>query len=387
MRYRSFLFVRAGIGCIVVGCVQATVCPAAPPLNIGVTQEFGYEERVQTEARSGPDAYSRTSIGITLKHPVVLFDGKLSLDPALRLSYIDYVRFDSLDTLTFDISGPLRLDLYRGGVGPDALAIAANLNRDQEIVSTRRDVRTATTTLRLNALYTRHLRRSRWKTETGYDYARIMYDDAEYDDLERGEHVLSLAMLYAISRKLDAGLRGSYRIENFRGADRDDARIAEIASLARWRLTGRMEAAFEVGHETVSSRRSGAEKSGMTVRGSLDWQPTPRWRCAADVRHQFAVNTERDERHADRSRVSTTRAALAVSRNVTPRLRIGITPAVNREGGDSRVIEYLLDVSVGYAFRMFDFTAQTGVTERRSQAGGEDAYTAARALIRFDMNF
>ncbi len=369
--------------CLAVALLLCSTLAQARVLDLGLSQEVGYEERLQTEGGSGNDGYSKTTLAVALDHPVVFHAGRVVFDPRLRLSQINYFRFNSLDTFTVELEGPLQIDFLRVGGPADSLSLAGRLDRDLVTVSTQSNDRGTRTTVGLETLYTRYLRVERWKMETGYDYMRTLYDESEYKDLERDTHTLSLAMLYAVDPKLDIGLRGSYAREDFLNTGEGDATTIEIASLGRWRLTGKLEAEVEVGYETVTYRNNDAEDSGLTFRGSLDWQPTPRWSCLAAMEHGFDVTEGQD----DARRVTTTKGSLEVNRQITPRFQVGVTPAVNREGGDPRVVEFLVDLSATYAFHWFDLTVQAGVTDRHSQAGGDDQYTATRALVRVDFDF
>ncbi|MCF7855123.1 MAG: hypothetical protein K9N51_10025 [Candidatus Pacebacteria bacterium] len=355
---------------------------SAANVHWGVNQEIGYEEDITSGTRQRSDTYSETGLSLSLQHPPRLWDGKLEVNPTLRLSYRDYINLNELDAVIVQFSGPLTLDLKSPANPSRNLILTLNASREINEVGTITDEQTPITDLALAVLYTQNIRSSRWKVEAGYDYNRIMYDDSAYSELEQDTHGISLAMLYAVTRNVQVGARGRLTLETFPENDDDNTQTAEATLLARWRLTGRMDAEIEAGYESVTYEHGGDREGGATLRGAVHWQPNERWQYRGQLRHEREVFTEDTT-----EQMTTTEVDFSVSYDVTSKLTVGLAPSVSSENGDTRATEYSVDTTVAYAFSMCDVVWRAGVTQHRSDAGGRDDYTALNSLIRLSMDF
>lgn len=376
---------RKTVSCLFVSFVILSLPLSARMLQFGTGVELGYEEHITTEEGTSDDGYSTIDFTVALDHPVLLWDGNLSLNPTVMIGYTDYFEVNELDDFTFEISSPILLEFDMAGGERDSLQIDLNLSRDIEAVSTTTDERAASTTIGLGATYTRNLARARrWKTELGYTYDRDFYDDSEYRDLESDIHTFSAALLYAMREDIDLGLRYSYALEIFDQDENSDSQTSELTALGRWNVTGKTAASLELGYHTTSYDSDEEDDDGATARLSVDWQPSPRWGFLAAARHELDLATEGED-----ERLTVTEGSLTVSYQVSPRFRVGVTPGVSSEDGETRVTEYSLEVVAGYDFKVFDLELTAGITDRRSDDDGDDdnEYTAANAAIRATFEF
>ncbi len=347
-------------------------------LRLGLGQEFGRDGRISSEGRTGSDLYSETILRLGLSHPVLFLDGKGVFNPVIGLSYSRYRDFTELDTVGFDLSGPLTLQFQGLGDESDSLRLSAGVSRDTGAVSTWNTTRATSTLITADALYTRHWGSPRWTSELGYRYYQRTYADAEYQDRDSTTHTVSAAVLYALNRDVRAGLRTSYLMEDFDSDTRLDSDTWDISALVRWQITGKVRSEFSLGHEMVWYATD-EDDSGVTVRGALDYQVTARWHCAA-VLGRYMEPAETPGSTGE----TTTTGSLRISYQFTPKLSGSLSPGISTRTGDNQTTEVSLGAEMTYAFRLFDLTALTRVTRRDSDRGGDDSYTAVDAAVRFE---
>ena len=350
-------------------------------IRLGFSQEIGYDGHITSEGRSTSDVYSKTAFRIGLSHPVMAFDNKLVFNPILGLSFLKYRELSELDTVGLDLSGPLTLQLEGVGDESDSLRLSADMKRDTGAVSVGNTQQALRTDLRFRGLYTRHWRSPRWKSEFGYQYLQRLYDDVALQDRDSTTHTLSAALLYGLNRAVNVGLRTSYAMEAFSGGQYLDSDTLGIESLVRWQMTGKVESELAIGREMVSYEDGGSD-AGITLRGALDYQVTPRWQCLATVRRGFDAADSPNE-----PANTTTSGNVTVAYRFTPTLTGKVTPGMRSQTGDAEITERTCVVGATYAFRLFDLTLQTGVTDRTSDRGGDDTYTAMDAALRVDVDF
>jgi hypothetical protein len=347
-------------------------------LRLGLAQELGRNGRVESEDRTGSDLYSESILRVGLSHPALFLDGKGVFDPVIGIVYTKYKDFTELDGIGFDVSGPLTLQFEGVGDESDSLKLSAGVSRDTGAVSTWNSTQATSTVIAGDALYTRHWGSPRWTSELGYRYYQRKYDDAidQYNDSTI--HTPSAAVLYSLSRSVMVGLRTMYAMENFDAEDRFDTNTWDIAALTRWQITGKVKSELALGHETISYD-NGGDDSGVTVRGALDYQITPRWACAASARRYMEPADTPDS-----SGGTTTAGDVRISYRFTPKLTGRLAPRIMTRDGEDKATEYSLGLEATYAFQRFDMSVLTRVTDRDSEAGGDDSYTAWDVALRFE---
>ena len=353
----------------------------AQQLKLGFSQEVGYDGHVRYQGRSDSDVYSKSIFRIGLGHPALALDGKFVFDPIVGISYIKFAEFTELDTVGYDIRGPLTLQIEGFGDAPDSLRLAANMKRGISSVSVGTPDQAVSTHLLFSALYTRHWRSPRWKSELGYHYDRESFEDEHYQDRDGTTHTFSAVVLYGLNRAVDVGLRTDYEMEVYKEDIRLDSDTWKVQGVVRWKITGKVKSAFSLGQEFVSYENDD-DDSGVTAQGTLDYQVTPRWHCRGRLRRGFDP-ADRPGRTGE----TTTTGDLRIAYRFTPKLTGSVTPGWKSQSGDNEVQELTLDVGATYAFHYFDLTVETGVLDRSSDRGGDDEYTAMNALIRVDVDF
>jgi hypothetical protein len=354
---------------------------SAGALRLGLSQELGYDGHIRTEGRSESDAYSESALRIAPSHPAVFLDGKASFGPTFEVSYRKYLDLTQLDAVGFEISGPLALQLEGIGDESDSLRLTAGVKRSTGEVSTANAEQVTSTTIALKALYSRHWGSPRWQSEFGYGYNQRFYDDEGYEDRDSTTHTLSTALLYRLNPATRVGLRTSFAREDFSSDRRLDSDTWDIAGLVRRQITDRITGDLALGHEMVFYD-GGETESGVTVRGKLDYQITPRWHCAASLRRELEPSET-----PGRTGVTTTAGDVRASYRVTPKLTLSAAPGLRNQTGDDEIREATFKVAAKYAFSRCDLTLQTGVTDRDSDRGGYDSYTALDASLRVDVKF
>jgi hypothetical protein len=345
-------------------------------LRLGLGQEIGRDGRITTEGRSSSDLYSETSFRVGLDHPAVFLDHRVTLDPIVGISYMKYLELSNLDMVGFDISGPLSLQLEGVGDDSDLLRLSAGITRDTGAVSTSNSTQTTSTAFGMDTLYMRYWSSPRWKSELRYRYDQRLYDDALYKDQDSITHTLSAAMLHGLNRAVSVGARATYTRKDYSGETYLASDTVGVEALSRWQITSKVDSEFALGSETASYQGGGSE-SGVTVRGVLDYQVTPRWQCAGMVRHQLEPSGQ-----AGRMGVATNVGNVQVSYRFTPKLTGMMTPAVRSETGDDQVTELSFAVEATYAFHWVDLTLQAGITDRSSDRSEDDTYVAVDTALR-----
>ena len=302
----------------------------------------------------------------------------MSFNPIVGVSYTKYLEQSQLDGVGFTISGPLRLRLEGLGDGADSVSVTADVARGTGAVSAANTQRATSTKIGGGVLYTHHWGSPRWKSEFGYTYAQVLYDDAAYKDRDSITHTLSAATLYALNREVDVGVRTSYAQEEFSDGTRLASDTWDVEGLVRWQVTSKVKSELALGRETAVYQDGGSE-SGITARGALDYQVTPRWHCAAMVRRQLEPSDL-----PGRTGVTTTSGGLKVSYRFTPKLTGALAPGVMSQTGqdDDQITEISFGVEATYAFRLVDLTASTRVIDRTADENSADTYRAVDAAVR-----
>lgn len=356
---------------------------AAGPLRLGFSQEFGRDGRVETEdGGSTSDLYSETTFRVAPSHPMVFLDRKLTFGPEISISYTKYQDVTELDNVGYHIQGPLALELEGVGDESDSLKVAAEATRETSDVSTTNQAQATSTRFGLGGLYTRHWASPRWTSEFGYDYDQVLYDDTGYQDRDRITHTLSTALLYSLSRATQVGLRTSYAMESYSDSTRLATDTWTIEALARRRITDRIEGELALGEEWVSYD-DGESDSGVTARGSLKYQVTPRWHLGGTLSRRFEPSDTAGE-----TGYTTTTADLMAGYRFTPKLTVRGGPGMMTQDSDDKVSERRLALEATYAFAWFDLTVLTRFTDRTSDSADEDdSYTAVDAAVRVDVEF
>jgi len=356
---------------------------AAGPLRLGFTQELGRDGYIETEdGGSTSDLYSESTFRVAPSHPLVFLDRKLTFGPQVAVSYTKYMEVTELDNVGYDIKGPLTLRLEGIGDETDSLTLAAGVTRKTGDVSTTNQAQATSTRFGLKGLYTRHWASPRWTSEFGYDYDQVMYDDTEYQDRDRITHTLSTALLYGLNRATRVGLRTSYAMESYSDSTRLSSDTWTVEGLVRRKITDRITGELALGEEMVSYD-DGASDSGITARGRLDYQVTPRWHLGGALSRRLESADTPGE-----TGYTTTSADLTAAYRFTPRFTVRGGPGMMTQDSEDQPSERRLALEATYEFGRFDLTVLTRLTDRTSESEDEDAsYTAVDAAIRLDVEF